>query len=168
MKSATKGPTSKPRHGFTADGDAVHAKTADHMNTETTYARVGKWLAVKITTGVGSMTCAYAFGLIALVSLPAILSQAGWIAFPKWMVAPGLILIVAWIAQTFLQLVLLSIIIVGQNISATASDARAAKTFEDTENIQNVLDLEIEGGLTTVMEAIKALSAQIAAINAEK
>ena len=168
MKSAIQRATFNPRHGFTAYGDAVHAKTADHMNTETTYARIGKWLAVKITTGVGSMTCAYLFALIALVSLPAILSQAGWIAFPKWMVAPGLILIVAWIAQTFLQLVLLSIIIVGQNISAAASDARAAKTFEDAENIKNALDLEIEGGLTAVLEAIKALSAQIAATNTGK
>lgn len=152
-----------PRHGFTKRGDAVHARTIDHLKGDTTYARFGKWLAVKITTGVGSMTCAYLFGLIALVSLPAILAQAGWVTFPKWMIAPGLILIVAWIAQTFLQLVLLSIIIVGQNISAAASDARAAKTFEDAEAIKTALDLEIEGGLTDVLNAIKALPAAIAA-----
>ena len=168
MKSDIQRTTVKPRHGFTKNGDAVHAKTADHMNADTTYARVGKWLAVKVTTGVGSMTCAYLFALIALISLPAILSQAGWVSFPKWMVAPGLILIVAWIAQTFLQLVLLSIIIVGQNISAAASDARAAKTFEDAENIKNALDLEIEGGLTAVLDAIKEISAQLTATNTEK
>ena len=34
-------------------------------------------------------------------------------------------------AQTFLQLVLLSIIIVGQNIQATGSDARAKATYDD-------------------------------------
>jgi hypothetical protein len=39
--------------------------------------------------------------------------------------------IVAWIAQTFLQLVLLPVIIVGQNIQAAAADARAIATYED-------------------------------------
>ena len=34
-------------------------------------------------------------------------------------------MIVAWIAQTFLQLVLLPIIIVGQNVISTSQDARA-------------------------------------------
>ena len=43
-----------------------------------------------------------------------------------------LIALVSWIAQTYIQLVLLSVIIVGQNIQSAASDARAAKTFEDT------------------------------------
>jgi hypothetical protein len=39
--------------------------------------------------------------------------------------------IVAWVAQTFLQLVLLPVIIVGQNIQAAAADARAIATYED-------------------------------------
>ena len=65
------------------------------------------------------MWAAYAFALLALVSLPAaILSHDP-------------IVIVAWIAQTFLQLVLLPVIIVGQNIQAAASDSRAAATYED-------------------------------------
>ena len=37
----------------------------------------------------------------------------------------------AWIAQTFLQLVLLPIIIVGQNVQAAAADARAEATYKD-------------------------------------
>jgi uncharacterized membrane protein len=41
------------------------------------------------------------------------------------------VLIVAWIAQTFLQLVLLPIIIVGQNIQAAAAEKRAVMTYED-------------------------------------
>ncbi len=44
-----------------------------------------------------------------------------------------LIVIISWIAQTFLQLVLLSIIIVGQNIAATASDKRAESTYQDAD-----------------------------------
>lgn len=75
--------------------------------------RINTRLAVGITKIVGSMWCAYAFGLLALVSLPAALKSG------------SAIIIVAWIAQTFLQLVLLPIIIVGQNVQAAASDARA-------------------------------------------
>lgn len=70
-------------------------------------------VAVIITSAVGSMWCAYIFALIALVSLPAALRSG------------DPIIIIAWIAQTFLQLVLLPIIIVGQNVQAAASDARA-------------------------------------------
>ena len=75
-------------------------------------------VAVRITKSVGSMWCAYLFALIALISLPAALSSG----------QP--IIIVSWIAQTFLQLVLLPIIIVGQNVQAAASDARAESDHE--------------------------------------
>jgi len=76
-------------------------------------SRINTRLAVGITKIVGSMWCAYAFALLALVSLPAAIQSK----------SP--IVIVAWIAQTFLQLVLLPIIIVGQNVQAAATDARA-------------------------------------------
>ena len=70
-------------------------------------------VAVKITAIVGSMWCAYIFALLTLISLPAAINTH------------DPIIIVAWIAQTFLQLVLLPIIIVGQNVQAAASDERA-------------------------------------------
>ena len=70
-------------------------------------------LAVGITKSVGSMWCAYIFVLLALISFPAAITSG------------NVITIVSWIAQTFLQLVLLPIIIVGQNISSAASDKRA-------------------------------------------
>jgi hypothetical protein len=75
-------------------------------------------VAVKITKSVGSMWCAYVFALIALISLPSALRSG------------NSIIIVGWIAQTFLQLVLLPIIIVGQNVQAAASDARAESDHE--------------------------------------
>jgi hypothetical protein len=59
------------------------------------------------------MWCAYAFALLALISLPSAIASH------------NSIIIIGWIAQTFLQLVLLPIIIVGQNVQAAASDARA-------------------------------------------
>ena len=76
------------------------------------------FIAIKITKTVGSMWCAYAFALLALISLPAAIKSH------------DPIIIVAWIAQTFLQLVLLPIIIVGQNIQEAASDARAESDHE--------------------------------------
>ena len=78
-------------------------------------ARVG----LKITLLVGTMWSAYIFTLLALVSAPAAF-QSG-----------NRIIIVAWIAQTFLQLVLLPIIIVGQNVQAAAADARSQATYDD-------------------------------------
>lgn len=80
--------------------------------------RLNTLVAVRITKSVGSMWCAYAFALLALISLPSAL-QSG-----------NSIIIISWIAQTFLQLVLLPIIIVGQNVQAAASDARAESDHE--------------------------------------
>ena len=59
------------------------------------------------------MSCAYAFAVIALISLPEALSSEDPLE------------IVSWIAQTFLQLVLLSIIIVGQNIQSEIAEQQA-------------------------------------------
>ncbi|MGZ4295553.1 MAG: hypothetical protein ACXVE4_00540 [Solirubrobacteraceae bacterium] len=102
-------------------------------------------LALVITRSVGTMACAYLFAAIALVSLPAALSSG------------QVIIIVAWIAQTFLQLVLLSIIMVGQTVQSAASDARAAKEFADTETILDRLDVNTAGGLRDVLDAIHAI-----------
>jgi hypothetical protein len=85
--------------------------------------RFNTWLAVKVTNGVGTMWCAYAFAALALVSLPAAIMSG------------NAVLIVSWISQTFLQLVLLSIIIVGQNVLAAASDKRAEATYEDADAV---------------------------------
>ncbi len=87
----------------------VHPK----IHGESMFGRINTRLAVLITRMVGSMWCAYLFALLACISLPAAISTH------------DPIIIVAWIAQTFLQLVLLPIIIVGQNVQAATSDARA-------------------------------------------
>jgi hypothetical protein len=68
------------------------------------------------------MWCAYILAGIALFGLPAAITN-------------GTGGIVQWIAQTFLQLVLLSIIIVGQNVQAAASDKRAEDTYQDAEAV---------------------------------
>ena len=82
-------------------------------------ARFNARVGLKITLIVGTMWAAYIFTLLALVSAPSAFSSG------------DSIIVVAWIAQTFLQLVLLPIIIVGQNIQAAAADARAQATYDD-------------------------------------
>src|ERR1700732_2913507 len=72
--------------------------------------RFNTWFAVKVTNGVGTMWCAYAFAVIAFISLPQAISSHNAVT------------LVSWVSQTFLQLVLLSIIIVGQNVLAAAAD----------------------------------------------
>lgn len=84
-------------------------------------------IAVGITNVVGTMWCAYAFALLAMVSLPQ--------AFEG-----GTATLIAWIAQTFLQLVLLSIIMVGQKVAAEASDRQAYQTYKDAEAILHISD----------------------------
>jgi len=91
--------------------------------------RFNTWLAVKITKTVGSMWMAYAFAALTLISLPAAIASG------------QVIIIVAWIAQTFLQLVLLPIIIVGQNVIQAANDARAEA---DHETLSAVHQLTVE------------------------
>ena len=83
------------------------------------------WLAVKITDIVGTMWCAYAFGCLALVSLPAAIRG-------------GTATLIAWIAQTFLQLVLLSIIMVGQKVAAEKSDRQLEQTYKDAEALLTI------------------------------
>ncbi len=97
-------------------------KVADQHPTGNAMQRFNTRLALGITKVVGSMWCAYAFALFDLLSL-------------KSAIDGGIGTIVAWIAQTFLQLVLLSIIMVGQNVQAGAADARSEATFKDAEAI---------------------------------
>lgn len=84
-------------------------------------------LAVLITKAVSTMWCAYVFTAIALISLPAAL-------------AGGTAAIISWVAQTFLQLVLLSVIMVGQKVSAQASDKQALQTYRDAEALLKIQD----------------------------
>jgi hypothetical protein len=89
--------------------------------------RFNDWLAISITRIVGTMWCAYAFAGLALVSLPAA-------------VRGGTATLIGWIAQTFLQLVLLSIIMVGQKVAAEKSDRQLEQTYCDAEALLKISD----------------------------
>src|SRR6202043_3918580 len=93
-------------------------KVADLLPRGTAVNRFNTKVALVITRAVGSMWCAYAFALFDLISLPAAIRG-------------GAAAIVSWVAQTFLQLVLLSVIMVGQNVQAAAADKRSEATFHD-------------------------------------
>jgi hypothetical protein len=102
--------------------------------------RLNAKVGLKITVIVGTMWCAYLFTLLALISAPTAFRSG------------NSLIIVAWIAQTFLQLVLLPIIIVGQNVQAAAADARAEATYKDA---------------AAVLEEAKQIQAHLAAQDAE-
>ena len=157
-----------PGHGFTKHGIAVHRRTVDHLPTATAYQRFNKRVALALTSAVGTMTCFWLFCILALLSLPAVLSGFGTFAhtFPTWMIRASIIALVAWVAQTFIQLVLLPALMVGQNLQNEAADARASKTFEDVEDARQrltqvigLLDIHTQGGLHDLMTAIESLKA---------
>jgi hypothetical protein len=152
----------KPHFGHTLTGKPVHLRTLDYHPVGTVYARFNKKVAIGVTKFVGSMTCAWIFCALALVSLPAVLTITFSLnVFPHWLVSAGLIALVAWIAQTFLQLVLLSIIIVGSNLGQAANDARSAKQFEDTEVIADRLNLETQGGLRVIEDHLDRIEKRL-------
>jgi hypothetical protein len=96
----------------------VDERRINHPNP---VVRFNARLGLMITVVVGTMWCAYVFAGIALISLKDNLQST-----------QALIL---WISSSFLQLVLLPIIIVGQNIQAKASDKRAEDTYNDADAI---------------------------------
>jgi hypothetical protein len=107
-----------------------------------------------ITTVVGTMWAAYLFGLLAFISLPSAINTG------------NTLILVAWIAQTFLQLVLLPIIIVGQNIQAKVSDKRAEETYKDGEAVLHEC-IQIQEHLNAQDVAHKAQITELKALIAE-
>ena len=96
-------------------------------------------IAEKITSFVSTMWCAYIFAALALISLPAAIKTG------------DVVVIVAWIAQTFLQLVLLSIIMVGQKVSSQSVEEMIKEThtaslseFELAKEARRIADLELK------------------------
>lgn len=151
-----------PKHGYTKDGTPVYERTHRYLKRDTAAQRFNAAFGLKITLLVGTMWCAYIFALIAFISLPSTIKQHS---------ATTLVL---WLSSEFIQLVLLPIIIVGQNIQSRAADARATKTFEDVEDARrkiehaiDLLDVNTKGGLhdavAMIIDAVNAKAAPGAA-----
>jgi hypothetical protein len=133
-----------------ASGPPTIAKARKKLHGDSLAARINGKIGLKITLIVGTMWAAYAFFALALVSLPGAVSSH------------NAVIIVAWIAQTFLQLVLLPIIIVGQNIQAAASDGRAQATFDDASAVLEEAR-QIQKHLLAQDEAIQKILVGLAA-----
>ena len=107
-------------------------------------------IGLAITTLVGTMICGYIFAIIALISLPSAITSH------------SLTVIIAWVSSNFLQLVLLPVIIVGQNLQAKASDQRAVQTYQDAEAVLHEA-LQIQQHLAAQDEALGRLIAAVCA-----
>ena len=100
-----------------------HPKTVKYsewsniMNILDKLNKINSKIAIIITNMVSTMWCAYAFALLTLLSLPQAING-------------GIASLISWIAQTFLQLVLLSIIMVGQSVQSEKSEKRAEQDHD--------------------------------------
>jgi hypothetical protein len=109
-------------------------------------------IALTLTTAVGTMWCAYVFSILALLVVPDAIKG-------------GLLTFVQWVSQTFIQLVMLSVIMVGQNILGQAADKRAEMTYKDAEatfheaqQIQAHLQAQ-DDAMNTILERLEKLEA---------
>jgi hypothetical protein len=125
----------------------VDQRRLDHPNP---VVRLNARVGLGITLAVGTMWCAYIFAAIALISLPDNVSST-----------QNLIL---WISSSFLQLVLLPVIIVGQNIQAKAADKRAEDTYNDADavlhevgHIQKHLEAQ-DAQILAILDKLQALA----------
>jgi hypothetical protein len=111
---------SKPSYAYEQHPRAQQRKD-EHPAQKPANEQIGlnERVGLVITKGVGTMWAAYAFFALTLVSLPAAIASG------------NTLIIISWVAQTFLQLVLLPIIIVGQNLQAKDAERRAIATYED-------------------------------------
>ena len=121
--------------------EQVHAR----IHGTGTFGRLNAAIAVRITRIVGTMYCAYVFTVIALFALPAAIEQG----------SPTVL--VNWLSSNFLQLVLLPIIIVGQNVISAAQDARAEADHETLTALHQMSaqQIEILNGQNEILDLLR-------------
>jgi uncharacterized membrane protein len=123
----------------------------EHIENLSAFDRLGLW----ITKKVGTMWCAVLFALLALISLPAALASG------------NALIIVAWAAQTFLQLVLLPVIIVGQNLQNRHTEREAQADFETNVEAERRIE-QVQRALVDIDAHIGMVSGKIDLIGVEK
>ena len=111
-------------------------------------------IALVLTRAVGTMWCAYFFAILALLVLPDAIKG-------------GMLTLIQWVSQTFIQLVMLSVIMVGQNIMGKAADTRACLTYQDADatfheaqQIQAHLKVQ-DTAMNEILERMERLEAQL-------
>ena len=134
-------------------GPPTVAASAAKVHGPGPIGRLNAKVGLRITLIVGTMWTAYLFTVLALVSAPAAFKTG------------DSIIIVAWVAQTFLQLVLLPIIIVGQNVQAVAADERSLATYNDASAVLEEAK-QIQAHLKAQDDAIQQILAALTAAKA--
>ncbi len=132
-----------PRAGELAEGRPVKTRDMRKVDHRNPIVRFNARFGLKITLIVGTMWCAYLFTVLAAFALPSAIKQ-------------GTYFVVVWLSSSFLQLVLLPIIIVGQNIQAAAADKRAEDTYKDAEAVLKEA-AEIQQHLLAQDQALQAI-----------
>ncbi len=139
-----------PRAAELRTGHPVRTHDQRPLHHENLLVRLNARVGLQVTLVVGTMWAAYLFSLIALLALPSAVHQ-------------GVYYIVVWLSSSFLQLVLLPVIIVGQNIQAAAADKRAEETYKDaeavlheSEEIQHHLEAQ-DAAITGIVEDLNRL-----------
>jgi hypothetical protein len=130
-------------------GRPIKVNDLRRTKSNNVFVRFNAKFGLRITLVVGTMWMAYIFTVLALFALPDAIKQ-------------GTYFIIVWLSSSFLQLVLLPIIIVGQNIQAAASDKRAEETYKDAEAVLRESE-EIQKHLLAQDEAITAILAHLEA-----
>jgi type VI protein secretion system component VasK len=147
-----------PRADELAKG--VPIKTADMRKVDHPNAlvRFNAKVGLRVTLIVGTMWCAYLFGAVTLFALPSAIHQ-------------GTYFIVVWVSSSFLQLVLLPVIIVGQNIQAAAADKRSEETYKDAEAVlaeARAIQSHLQAQDTAITQIVARLESLVAAIGPTK
>jgi uncharacterized membrane protein len=76
-------------------------------------------IAILLTKGVGTMVCAYIFAVLAIIGFPGLVNAQ----ISQW---------VQWTSQTFIQLTMLSVIMVGQSVLGRKQELQADEQFNTT------------------------------------
>src|ERR1700738_2127023 len=142
-----------PRIEELKSGRPVKTRDMRKLNNPNWLVRFNARFGLLITVSVGTMWTAYLFTVLALFALPDAVKQ-------------GTYFIVVWLSSSFLQLVLLPIIIVGQNIQARAADKRAEETYKDAEAVLKEAE-EIQKHLLAQDAAISSIIERLQGFNTD-
>ena len=101
-------------------------------------AGLNQRIAIWLTKGVGTMLCAYLFALLAIIGIPGFHAS-----ITQW---------VQWTSQTFIQLTMLSVIMVGQSVLGRHQELQSEQQYQTT--VKTYADAE---ALMQRLEAIETL-----------
>ena len=137
----------------------IHPHIEEHKQgsppkTRDPLAGLNNRIALVLTAAVGTMWCAYVFALLALVALPGAIHG-------------GLLLFVQWVSQTFIQLIMLSVIMVGQSILGRAADKRSEMTYKDADaTFHEALQIQAhlkaqDGAINAILDRLEKLESAL-------